>query len=279
MGEPVLRDPFDPDRWDYVYSVQVGNVVYQQLRMSLFFDERLARKIQRRPGTDHGRAKRNGRPSSGPTAAKVRAKIRSLRLPASAQPSCRHRVDRKRPINLDAIPFVEPLATISNDRSIDADGCALPNRLPRIRQRTQRAPTHPRSSRRPATPVRRSAARRVARETTSTRIRSCGPRPVQSSRTGAERIHHRARGMREDDPERPLDQRSRHFEVEFQLYFAAERRKRGKSPHSGEPFERPVYQVQFDRTGIGQHVARCKTFADAPFHDRQFGDHFCVLLA
>jgi outer membrane protein assembly factor BamE len=38
MGEPVLRDPFNPDRWDYVYSVEVGNVVYQQLRMSLFFD-------------------------------------------------------------------------------------------------------------------------------------------------------------------------------------------------------------------------------------------------
>ncbi len=37
MGEPVLRDPFNPGRWDYVYSVQVGDVVYQQLRMSLFF--------------------------------------------------------------------------------------------------------------------------------------------------------------------------------------------------------------------------------------------------
>jgi outer membrane protein assembly factor BamE len=38
MGEPVLRNPFNPDRWDYVYSVQVGSVVYQQLRMSLFFE-------------------------------------------------------------------------------------------------------------------------------------------------------------------------------------------------------------------------------------------------
>ena len=44
MGEPVVRNPFDPDRWDYVYSVQVGSVVYQQLRMSLFFeDESLAK--------------------------------------------------------------------------------------------------------------------------------------------------------------------------------------------------------------------------------------------
>ncbi len=39
MGEPVLRDAFDPDRWDYVYSVEVGGVVYQQLRMSLFFED------------------------------------------------------------------------------------------------------------------------------------------------------------------------------------------------------------------------------------------------
>lgn len=38
MGEPVVRNPFDPDRWDYVYSMEVGNVVYQQLRMSLFFE-------------------------------------------------------------------------------------------------------------------------------------------------------------------------------------------------------------------------------------------------
>ncbi len=38
MGEPVLRDPFNPDRWDYVYSLQVGSVVYQKIRMSLFFD-------------------------------------------------------------------------------------------------------------------------------------------------------------------------------------------------------------------------------------------------
>jgi outer membrane protein assembly factor BamE len=38
MGEPVLRDPFNPDRWDYVYLLQVGAVTYQQIKMSLFFD-------------------------------------------------------------------------------------------------------------------------------------------------------------------------------------------------------------------------------------------------
>jgi outer membrane protein assembly factor BamE len=45
MGEPVLRDPFNPDRWDYVYSVQVGRVVYQQMRMSLFFDGDVLREF------------------------------------------------------------------------------------------------------------------------------------------------------------------------------------------------------------------------------------------
>ena len=45
MGEPVLRNPFNPDRWDYVYSVQVGSVVYQQLRMSLFFDNETLAKF------------------------------------------------------------------------------------------------------------------------------------------------------------------------------------------------------------------------------------------
>jgi outer membrane protein assembly factor BamE len=38
MGEPVLRDPFNPDRWDYVYSLQAGAVTYQKIKMSLFFD-------------------------------------------------------------------------------------------------------------------------------------------------------------------------------------------------------------------------------------------------
>ena len=45
MGEPVLRNPFNPDRWDYVYSVQVGNVVYQQMRMSLFFENEALAKF------------------------------------------------------------------------------------------------------------------------------------------------------------------------------------------------------------------------------------------
>ena len=38
MGEPVLRNSFDPDRWDYVYSVLIPNIGTQQMKMSLFFE-------------------------------------------------------------------------------------------------------------------------------------------------------------------------------------------------------------------------------------------------
>jgi len=38
MGEPVMRDSFNPDRWDYVYSVLVPNVGTQKMQMSLFFE-------------------------------------------------------------------------------------------------------------------------------------------------------------------------------------------------------------------------------------------------
>src|SRR5262245_58027295 len=37
MGEPVLRDTFDPDRWDYVYSIDIPNYAKQVVHLSLFF--------------------------------------------------------------------------------------------------------------------------------------------------------------------------------------------------------------------------------------------------
>jgi outer membrane protein assembly factor BamE len=39
MGEPVLRDTFNSNRWDYVHSYQVGKNVYQAVHVSLFFSE------------------------------------------------------------------------------------------------------------------------------------------------------------------------------------------------------------------------------------------------
>ncbi len=38
MGEPVIRNTFDDNRWDYVYSVLIPNVGSETVRMSLFFE-------------------------------------------------------------------------------------------------------------------------------------------------------------------------------------------------------------------------------------------------
>ena len=43
MGEPILRNTFNEDRWDYIYSVLLPGYFETQVRMSLFFeDETLA---------------------------------------------------------------------------------------------------------------------------------------------------------------------------------------------------------------------------------------------
>jgi outer membrane protein assembly factor BamE len=38
MGEPVLRSPFTPNRWDYIYSIVVPGYFEQEVRMSLYFE-------------------------------------------------------------------------------------------------------------------------------------------------------------------------------------------------------------------------------------------------
>ena len=43
MGEPILRNTFNEDRWDYIYTVYLPGYFDQEVRMSLFFqDEVLA---------------------------------------------------------------------------------------------------------------------------------------------------------------------------------------------------------------------------------------------
>ena len=38
MGEPILRNTFNENRWDYVYSVVLPGYFNQEIRMSLFFE-------------------------------------------------------------------------------------------------------------------------------------------------------------------------------------------------------------------------------------------------
>ena len=41
MGEPVIKNPFDQDRWDYVYTLRVPGVVNDHMKISLFFTDGL----------------------------------------------------------------------------------------------------------------------------------------------------------------------------------------------------------------------------------------------
>ncbi len=39
MGEPILRNTFDENRWDYIYTVYLPGYFDQKIRMSLYFQE------------------------------------------------------------------------------------------------------------------------------------------------------------------------------------------------------------------------------------------------
>jgi outer membrane protein assembly factor BamE len=38
MGEPVFRNTFDDDRWDYLYSIEIPGLYREQKRLSVFFE-------------------------------------------------------------------------------------------------------------------------------------------------------------------------------------------------------------------------------------------------
>jgi outer membrane protein assembly factor BamE len=38
MGEPVFRNPFNDDRWDYIYTIEVPGYYDDQKRVSLYFE-------------------------------------------------------------------------------------------------------------------------------------------------------------------------------------------------------------------------------------------------
>ncbi len=39
MGEPILRNTFSEDRWDYIYTVLLPGYFEQDVRLSLFFED------------------------------------------------------------------------------------------------------------------------------------------------------------------------------------------------------------------------------------------------
>lgn len=39
MGEPILRNTFNENRWDYIYTIELPGYFSQDLRMSLFFED------------------------------------------------------------------------------------------------------------------------------------------------------------------------------------------------------------------------------------------------
>lgn len=39
MGEPILRNTFNENRWDYIYTVVLPGYFNQEIRMNLFFED------------------------------------------------------------------------------------------------------------------------------------------------------------------------------------------------------------------------------------------------
>ena len=39
FGTALIQDPFHSDRWDYYYSIQVGNEMLDEMKLSINFDD------------------------------------------------------------------------------------------------------------------------------------------------------------------------------------------------------------------------------------------------
>ncbi len=56
LGTPLIKDPFHPDRWDYVYLLEHDKKLVQQARMTLYFKgDSLARIDDGRTATQSGK--------------------------------------------------------------------------------------------------------------------------------------------------------------------------------------------------------------------------------
>ena len=46
MGEPVVRNPFDENQWDYVYTLDLPGKIQQHRRVSLFFADGVLERLR-----------------------------------------------------------------------------------------------------------------------------------------------------------------------------------------------------------------------------------------
>lgn len=51
MGTPLLRDPFHPNRWDYVYTNKKQDKKRQEKRVTLYFNDNTLSRIVKHPAT------------------------------------------------------------------------------------------------------------------------------------------------------------------------------------------------------------------------------------
>lgn len=51
MGTPLLRDPFHPERWDYVYTMKKQDKKRQEKRVTLYFKGNTLSRIVKVPTT------------------------------------------------------------------------------------------------------------------------------------------------------------------------------------------------------------------------------------
>ncbi len=51
LGTPLLRDPFHPERWDYVYTLKKQDEKMQEKRVTLYFDGGKLSRIVKDPAS------------------------------------------------------------------------------------------------------------------------------------------------------------------------------------------------------------------------------------
>ena len=117
MGNPLLQDTFNTNRWDYLYSLQPGGGKRQQERMSIFFNENdqlvnLAGDFM--PGVSRdqeilgGGSDTNVVPQEGSGEAPMQQPVEKPAAPGSTEESIQREIDS---IETTPVPVPAPLET------------------------------------------------------------------------------------------------------------------------------------------------------------------------